>query len=146
MTDHARAARLADRIKVLVAKILERGIRDPRLGFVTLTDVRVTGDLQHATIFYTVYGTEEERKSSAVALGRATGRIRSEVGKNLNIRLVPTIEFVHDALPENAAHLEDLLAKAKAQDELVAKEREGKSFAGDANPYETPDTDNPSGA
>lgn len=141
MTDNGRAARLADRIKVLVAKILERGIRDPRLGFVTLTDVRVTGDLQHATIFYTVYGTEEERKSSAVALKRATGRIRSEVGKNLNIRLVPTIEFVHDALPENAAHLEDLLAKAKAQDELVAKEREGKSFAGDENPYEIEEED-----
>lgn len=139
MTDNGRAARLADRIKVLVAKILERGIRDPRLGFVTLTDVRVTGDLQHATIFYTVYGTDEERTSSAIALKRATGRIRSEVGKNLSIRLVPTIEFVHDALPENAAHLEDLLAKAKAQDEMVAKEREGKSFAGDENPYETDD-------
>ncbi|KAB1643602.1 30S ribosome-binding factor RbfA [Gulosibacter chungangensis] len=141
MTDNGRAARLADRIKVLVAKILERGIRDPRLGFVTLTDVRVTGDLQHATIFYTVYGTDEERKSSAVALKRATGRIRSEVGKNLNIRLVPTIEFVHDALPENAAHLEDLLAKAKAQDEQVAKEREGKTFAGDENPYDIADED-----
>lgn len=137
MTDNARAARLADRIKVLVAKILERGIRDPRLGFVTLTDVRVTGDLQHATIFYTVYGTEEERKSSAIALKRSTGLIRSEVGKNLNIRLVPTLEFVHDALPENAAHLEDLLAKAKAKDEQVAKEREGKSYAGEENPYES---------
>ncbi|MDJ1369850.1 30S ribosome-binding factor RbfA [Gulosibacter molinativorax] len=137
MTDNGRAARLADRIKVLVAKILERGIRDPRLGFVTLTDVRVTGDLQHATIFYTVYGTDEERKSSAVALKRATGRIRSEVGKNLNIRLVPTLEFVHDALPENAAHLDDLLAKAREQDAAVAREREGKSYAGDENPYET---------
>lgn len=136
MSDNGRAARLADRIKVLVAKILERGIRDPRLGFVTLTDVRVTGDLQHATIFYTVYGSEEDRKSSAIALKRSTGLIRSEVGKNLNIRLVPTLEFVHDALPENAAHLEELLAEAKAKDEQVAKEREGKSFAGDENPYE----------
>lgn len=136
MSDNGRAARLADRIKVLVAKILERGIRDPRLGFVTLTDVRVTGDLQHATIFYTVYGSEEDRKSSAIALKRSTGLIRSEVGKNLNIRLVPTLEFVHDALPENAAHLEGLLAEAKAKDEQVAKEREGKSFAGDENPYE----------
>ncbi|MGO1542939.1 MAG: 30S ribosome-binding factor RbfA [Gulosibacter sp.] len=141
MTDHGRAAKLADRIKVLVAKILERGIRDPRLGFVTLTDVRVTGDLQHATIFYTVYGTDEERTSSGIALKRATGRIRSEVGKNLNIRLVPTLEFVHDGLPENAAHLEELLAKAKAQDEVVARERDGKSYAGDENPYELDEED-----
>lgn len=135
MTDNARAVRLADRIKVLVAKILERGIRDPRLGFVTITDVRVTGDLQHATVFYTVYGTDEERRGTAAALRSATGRIRSEVGKNLSIRLVPSLEFVLDALPENAAHIEDLLEKAREQDAEVARNRDGKAFAGEENPY-----------
>ncbi|RRJ88728.1 30S ribosome-binding factor RbfA [Gulosibacter macacae] len=139
MTDHARAARLAERIHVLVAKVLERGVKDPRLGFVTVTDVRVTGDLQHATVFYTVYGTDEERTESAAALKSATGMIRSEVGKQLNVRLTPTIEFVLDALPENAAQIDDLLARAREQDAAVAREREGKEFAGEADPYEHDD-------
>src|SRR6187402_851569 len=83
MVDAARAARMADRIKEIVARRLERGIKDPRLGFVTITDVRVTGDLQHASIFYTVYGADEERADSAAALKSATGMLRSEVGKNI---------------------------------------------------------------
>lgn len=135
MTENPRAARLSERIHVLVAKTLERGVKDPRLGFVTVTDVRVTGDLQHATIFYTVYGTEEERKGTAAALKSATGMIRSEIGRQLNTRLTPSIEFVLDALPENAGRIDDLLAQAREADERVAREREGKSFAGEADPY-----------
>lgn len=135
MTDNARAARLADRIKVLVAKTLERGVKDPRLGFVTITDVRVTGDLQHATIFYTVYGTDEERVESAAALKSATGMIRSEVGRNLNVRLTPSLEFVLDALPDNAGRIDDLLARAREEDARLAAERDGKGYAGESNPY-----------
>ncbi|MFD2674044.1 30S ribosome-binding factor RbfA [Gulosibacter bifidus] len=141
MTDHARAARLAERIHVLVAKILERGIKDPRLGFVTVTDVRVTGDLQNATVFYTVYGSDEERDDSAAALKSATGRIRSEVGKNLGIRLTPTLEFVHDGLPENAQQIDSLLAKAREADAKLAAERSGKTYAGDADPYRDEETE-----
>ena len=64
MADAARAARLADRIKVIVAQALERRVKDPRLGFVTVTDARVTNDLQHATLYYTVYGSEEEQENT----------------------------------------------------------------------------------
>src|SRR5438105_9919090 len=109
MADNARVARLADRIKVLLAERLDKGLRDPRLGFVTITDVRVTGDLQHASVFYTVLGSEEERAASAEALRSATGMLRSEVGKHLNVRLTPSLEFILDAIPENAGHIEDLL-------------------------------------
>ncbi|MDF2492398.1 MAG: ribosome-binding factor, partial [Microbacterium sp.] len=104
-----RQARLADRIRVLIAERLEKGLRDPRLGFVTITDVRVTGDLQHASVFYTVLGTEQERNDSAAALTAATGMLRSEVGRQLAIRLTPTLEFIADGIPENAGHIEDLL-------------------------------------
>ena len=83
MADPQRARKMADRIKDIVARRLEKGLRDPRLGFVTITDVRVTGDLQHASIFYTVYGTDEERRDSALALKAATGMLRSEVGRNI---------------------------------------------------------------
>lgn len=135
MADPQRAARLADRIHVLVAKTLERGVKDPRLGFVTITDVRVTGDLQHATVFYTVYGSEADRKHTAAALRSATGMIRSEVGRALNVRLTPSLEFVLDSLPEDAGRIDDLLARAQAEDARVQAERDGKHFAGDANPY-----------
>jgi ribosome-binding factor A len=138
MADPARARKLADRIKVIVAKRLERGIRDPRLGFVTITDVQVTGDLQHASIFYTVYGTDEERENSAAALKSATGMLRSEVGRNITARLTPSLEFIADAIPENAKHVEDLLAEARARDSEVSTLASSAQYAGDADPYVKP--------
>jgi ribosome-binding factor A len=141
MADTARARKLADRIKEIVAKRLDRGLRDPRLGFVTITDVQVTGDLQHATVFYTVYGSEQEREDSAAALKAATGMLRSEVGKNITARLTPTLEFQLDAIPENAAHIEDLLREARERDTEVAGLAAGASYAGDEDPYVKPRTD-----
>ncbi|MAM54378.1 MULTISPECIES: 30S ribosome-binding factor RbfA [Microbacterium] len=130
-----RQARLADRIRVLIAERLEKGLRDPRLGFVTITDVRVTGDLQHASVFYTVLGDEKEQASSAEALRAATGMLRSEVGRKLSARLVPTLEFIPDGIPENAGHIEELLREARERDEAVAGIAGTASFAGEADPY-----------
>ena len=130
-----RARRLADRIQEIVAEMLERRIKDPRLGFVTVTDVKVTGDLREATVFYTVMGDEAEREATAAALASATGLIRSEVGKQTGIKFTPTIAFVADAVPENAAHIEDLLREAKQRDEQVAGLASGATFAGDPDPY-----------
>lgn len=138
MADPARARKLADRIKVIVAKRLEKGIKDPRLGFVTITDVQVTGDLQHASIFYTVYGTDEERVDSAAALKSATGMLRSEVGRNITARLTPSIEFIADAIPENAKLIEDLLAEARSRDGEVSSLAATAQYAGDADPYVKP--------
>jgi len=130
-----RQARLADRIRVILAERLEKGLRDPRLGFVTLTDVRVTGDLQHASVFYTVLGTDEERVASGAALTSATGLLRKEVGRQLNVRLVPTLEFIPDALPESAGHIGDLLREARERDAEVAKLASSATHAGEADPY-----------
>jgi ribosome-binding factor A len=134
-----RQARLADRIRVILAERLEKGLRDPRLGFVTLTDCRVSGDLQHASVFYTVLGTEEERIASGEALTSATGMLRSEVGRQLSTRLVPTLEFIPDALPENADHIGALLRQAQERDAEVARLASSASHAGDADPYRTDD-------
>lgn len=136
-----RARRLAERIKEIVARRLEKGIRDDRLGFVTITDVRVTGDLQHASVFFTVYGSDEERQSSWDALKSATGMLRSEVGRGITARLTPTLEFILDALPETSAHIEDLLAQARIHDQEIARESQGKEYAGDADPYVHPRED-----
>lgn len=138
MVDAARAAKMADRIKVIVAKTLERGIKDPRIGFVTITDVRVTGDLQHASIFYTVYGTDEERRDTAAALKSATGMLRSEVGKNITARLTPSLEFIPDGIPENAALIDSLLVEAAARDAEVDNLKKTAQFAGDEDPYVKP--------
>ncbi len=135
-----RAARMADRIKEIVARRLEKGIRDPRLGFVTITDVRMTGDLQHASIFYTVYGTDEERADSAAALKAATGMLRSEVGKNLTARLTPSLEFIPDAIPENARIIDSLLSEAQARDAEIERLKRSASYAGDEDPYVKPRT------
>lgn len=135
-----RAARMADRIKEIVARRLEKGIRDPRLGFVTITDVRMTGDLQHASIFYTVYGTDEERADSAAALKAATGMLRSEVGKNLTARLTPSLEFIPDAIPENARIIDSLLSEAQARDAEIERLKRTASYAGDEDPYVKPRT------
>ena len=136
-----RQARLADRIKVLIAERLEKCLRDPRLGFVTITDVKVTGDLQHASVFYTVLGDEEARLASGEALRRATGMLRSEVGRGLGVRLTPTLEFIPDALPENAGHIEDLLRQARERDAAVAGLASSATYAGEADPYLKPRDD-----
>ncbi|MEV8372160.1 30S ribosome-binding factor RbfA [Kribbella sp. NPDC056861] len=131
----ARAKQLADRIQVLVAEMLERRIKDPRLGFVTVTDAKLTADLGEASVFYTVYGGEQDRVSSAAALESARGLIRSEVGKALGLRRAPTLQFYLDAVPETAGQIEELLAKARSADAEVAKAAAGAKPAGDADPY-----------
>lgn len=138
MVDHARARKLAERIKVLVAEALERAVKDPDLGFVTITEVKVTPDLQHASIFYTVYGTPAEKKRSAEIIEKNRGLVRREVGHNLSIRLTPTIEFIPDEIPETAAAMNDLLAEARARDEQVAKLAAEARWAGEENPYKEP--------
>ncbi len=136
-----RVRKVADRIRVIVAEMLERRIKDARLGFVTITDVRVTGDTQHASIFYTVLGDDEERIASTAALESAKGLIRSEVGKQLGMRHTPSLEFILDALPDSAAHIDGLLAQARANDAAVAASAATASYAGDADPYRHPEED-----
>ncbi len=134
-----RVRKIADRIQVIVAEMLERRIKDPRLGFVTVTDVRLTGDTQQATIFYTVLGEEDSMAGTAAALESAKGLLRSEVAKQLGMRHAPSLTFVHDALPETARHLDDVLAAARASDEEVAARRAGAAYAGEADPYKKHD-------
>ena len=138
MADAARAAKMADRIKEIVARRLERGVRDPRMGFVTITDVKVTGDLQHASVFFTVYGSDQERADSAAALKAATGMLRSEVGKHLTARLTPSLEFIPDGIPENALLIDSLLTEAAARDAEVENLKKTAQYAGDEDPYVKP--------
>jgi len=138
MVDQARARRLAGRIKQIVATGIEMQVKDPRLGMVTITDVRVTGDLHDASIFYTVLGDEDARIASAMALESAKGVLRSEVGRQTGVRFTPTLTFILDAIPETVKHIDDLLAVAAAADAEVEAVRQGAVPAGDPDPYRKP--------
>jgi len=135
MADTARARRLSEAIAQIVAEMLERRIKDPRLGFVTVTEARVTGDLREATVFYTVYGSDSERAETAAALASAAGLIRSEVGRQTGLKHTPSIAFEPDTVPDAARNIEELVARARVADAAVADAREGAEPAGDPDPY-----------
>jgi len=140
MVDEARARRLSNRIKQIVASMIQSQIKDPRLAAVTITDVRVTGDLHDATVFYTVFGDELARQDSAYALESARGVLRSEVGRQTGVRFTPTLAFVLDAVPDTAKHIDELLAVAHQADAQVEQVRAGARYAGDPDPYRAPRT------
>jgi ribosome-binding factor A len=133
--DAARARKLGDRIARIVAEMLELRVKDPRLGFVTVTAAKLTNDLREATVYYTVYGSAEERAETAAALASAAGLIRSEVGHQTGLRHTPSLAFVADTVPEGARRMEDLVAQALEADARLAAAREGAEPAGDPDPY-----------
>jgi ribosome-binding factor A len=144
MVAEARARKLADRVREIVAETLEMRIKDPRLGFITITDARVTPDLREATVFYTVYGDEEARASTAAALESAKGVLRSEVGRQTGIKHTPSLAFVLDAVPDTARHIDELLRAAAESDAEVHAQATGARYAGDPDPYrhsDEPDED-----
>ena len=131
----ARARKLADRIRVIVAEQLERRVKDPRLGFVTVTDARITNDLRDATVFYTVLGDEEEQAASTAAIESSKGMLRTEVGRQTGVRHTPSLTFILDAVPDNARHIEDLLRQAREADAEVHARAASASYAGEPDPY-----------
>lgn len=144
--DSARAHRLGERIVHIVAEMLERRIKDPRLGFVTITDAKVTGDLREATVFYTVYGSADEKAATAEALSSATGVIRSEVGRQTGLKHTPSIVFEQDTVPDGARNIEELVARARQADADLAAARVGAMHAGDPDPYRAADESDEEGS
>ena len=143
MTGRGRAGRLGKRIGEIVATAIDNEIKDPRLEFVTITDSRITPDLRVATLFYTVRGVtldeEPDLESAEAALANARGRLRTLVGKQTGVKFTPELTFQLDSVPDAARHMEELLAKARASDELVRKAAEGARPAGDEDPYRKPE-------
>lgn len=112
-----RAARVGDQIQREIASLLSTGkIKDDRIGFVTITAVRVTSDLKEAKVYFTAHGTEAEQKQSAEALSENAGRLRSHLGKVMKIRQAPSLRFVHDASIEEGAKIERLLKEVREKE------------------------------
>lgn len=141
MAENPRAARMAKRIQTIVASAIEREVKDPRLELVTITDVRVTGDLHDATVYYTVRGRsideEPNLEAAEEALQRAKGQLRKIVGDQLSVRFTPTLSFELDTVPEATAHMEALLNRVRERDAELAELKKNAKPAGDANPYKT---------
>lgn len=135
MNENPRVRQVAERIREIVAEAVELRVKDPRLGFVTITACRLTADFRDATLFFTVYGDEEARKDTLDALNAAKGNIRTEVGRRLGLKHTPSIAFMLDALPETSAHLEQLLSEAQKRDEEIESLRKSAQPAGEENPY-----------
>lgn len=143
MSDPARVRRYAERIKELVVFALRKQVKDPRLGMVTITDARLTADLRDATLYYTVLGDPAEQAATKDALDSASGLLRSIVGKRLGLRFAPTLAFVTDEVPQQANHIEELLAAAREADAEVQRRAADAEYAGDAQPYKVDEPEDP---
>jgi ribosome-binding factor A len=111
MTQHKRAERVGDLIKKEISQIIQHELKDPGIGFVTITAVELSSDLKHARIFYSVLGDENAKKESSSALSRACGFIQHEIGRRLRLRYTPEICFLFDSSVEYGAHIETLIKK-----------------------------------
>lgn len=138
-----RAARIAALIQRVIASSIETQLHDKRLANVTITEVRVTNDLQIAKVYWTQLGDDGkergERHRAAQALRQANGRLRSLVGAKAGLRLTPQLQFLYDEVPSEAHEIEDILVTARKRDEELAQARRNARYAGEADPYKHDD-------
>ena len=111
--EYKRSDRVADLLLEVVSELLAKEVNDPRIGSVTLTGAEVSKDLRQARIYFTLLGEEKRKEEVLAGLKSAAGFIRAKVGRELKLRLVPTIEFVYDEAPDQARRIEDLLQQVK---------------------------------
>ncbi|SNB45657.1 ribosome-binding factor A [Geobacter sp. DSM 9736] len=108
-----RAEKVSEAIHETVSQLLIKGLKDPRIGFVTITGVKVTDDLHLATIYFTVVGSDEEKKGTEAGLNSARGFIRKELGKSLHMRYVPDLIFKYDSSLDYGNRIDTLLREIK---------------------------------
>ncbi len=128
---HLRQDRVGDLVKREIAQIIEHELKDPGIGFVTLTGVKMSGDLRQARVFYSVLGDQDSKERSAAALGRARGFVQREIGRRLRLRYTPEISFCFDASVERGAHIEELIQRMHSDREktdLKAGSESGDDF------------------
>jgi ribosome-binding factor A len=119
---HLRRERVGDLVKREIAQIIEHELKDPGIGFVTLTGVDMSGDLRQAKVFYSVLGDQDSKEKSAAALGRARGFVQREIGRRLRLRYTPEISFCFDASVERGAHIEELIQRMHSGRETEERE------------------------
>ncbi len=123
MSQGSRADRVADQIRSEVGLLLTREVHDPGVGFVTITRVSVTADLQHARVFYTVLGDDKARRGSERALQRAAPFLRRRIGARLRLKRVPELEFIYDDSIAGQDRIEQLLNEIHAAERSAPADR-----------------------
>ncbi|MEX0832971.1 MAG: 30S ribosome-binding factor RbfA [Actinomycetota bacterium] len=108
MTEGGRTARVSEEFREVLAEEIQR-LKDPRVGFVTVTGVKVTADLRKARVFYTVYGDEKAKAGTRAALRSARSHLRSVLGHEVRLKFLPELEFEEDRAMEKAQRIEELL-------------------------------------
>ena len=116
-TETIRQRKIADQIKKYLSQLIDRRVKDPRKGFITLTHVKITGDLRIATVYYTCLGDQEERKNSHEALESAKNFLRNELSPLLKMRFTPELRFFYDESLEYSEHINELIKKIHQRDE-----------------------------
>ncbi len=112
-----RCQRIGDQLRGEISNMLLRDIKDPRIGFVTVMDVEVAPDLSHATVFFTVYGSEEERSDTLSGLNSTAGFMRREMGRRLHLKRIPELHFRYDNTSLKGEHLEGIFSQIRQEEE-----------------------------
>ena len=116
MASEERARRVAQVVKAEIAALLIKGLKDPRVGFVSIMEVRMSPDLRYANVYVSMYGTEKEMRDSMVGLRNSAGWIRKQLGQKLRLRLTPEVRFFKDTTLEDVYHLEDVFKELHEAD------------------------------
>jgi ribosome-binding factor A len=107
-----------------ISNMLQRDLKDPRLGFATVTDVRVSGDLQHVQVYVSILGDDVSRQQTMEALESARGYVRSEIGRRVQLRLTPEITFAYDDSIERGARLLRLISEVQSEEAAAQRDEE----------------------
>jgi len=117
MASEERAIRVGRVVKAEIADLLTRGLKDPRVGFVSIMGVRMSPDLRYANVYVSTYGSEKEKKSSIIGLKRSAGWIRKQLGKKLRLRLTPEVRFFEDDSLDQVFHLDEMIKEIHEEDD-----------------------------
>jgi len=112
---YKRSQRIQELLQEEISKLLQRGLKDPRVGFATITDVELTDNLKHAKVYVSVMGSKEEKRDSLIGLKSATGFIRSWLGKNLSLKYIPVLEFIHDDTADRVEKISRILYELRTE-------------------------------
>ena len=119
MREKRRPQRVAELVREEIARLLMKGLKDPRIGFVSVMSARMSPDLKYANVYVSLFGSESEQKSSLIALRRSTGWLRGEVARNLKLRFAPEIRFFPDESVEYSFHLDEVFRQLHEQEDAL---------------------------
>jgi ribosome-binding factor A len=122
MSTHNRPERVAQMVQQLLGELFARGMRDPRIGLVTITGVKMSPDLREARVYWTVHGDPEQRKQTAKGLLNARGFLRREIGTQLKLRLTPNLMFTYDEAIDRGERIEQLIRQVHDEEQTRAPE------------------------